>query len=46
MVTPFGAGPLHAAERLIEELKPFTDDRAMVVDFETLGVKVMMAGVG
>jgi hypothetical protein len=46
IVTPLGAEPLHAADRLIEELKPFTDDSTIVEDFETPGVRVMTPGEG
>jgi len=46
IATPLGAVPLHAADKLIEELKPFTDGSTIVVDFETLGVKVMTPGEG
>jgi hypothetical protein len=45
-VTPSGAAPVQAAVRATVELNPFTDDRAMVVDFETSGVKVITAGDG
>jgi hypothetical protein len=44
IVTPLGAAPIHAADRLIEELKPFSDDNIIVVDLETPGVKVMTPG--
>ena len=46
MVTPLGAAPLHAADKLIEEPNPSTDDSTIVVDFETLGVNVMTPGEG
>ena len=45
-VTPAGAVPVQAAERLTEELKPFTEENSMVVDFETPGVKVTTSGDG
>lgn len=45
-VIPSGATPVQAADRLIVELKPFTDEYTRVVDFDTSGVKVMTAGEG
>jgi hypothetical protein len=45
-VTPSGAVPVQAADRLMEELKPFTEENTIVVDFATLGVKVTTAGEG
>ena len=45
-VTPLGAVPLHAADRLMEELNPFTEENTIVVDLEILGVKVITAGEG
>ena len=44
IVTPLGAAPLHAADKLIEEPNPSTDDNTTVADFETLGVKVTTPG--
>jgi len=45
-VTPLGAIPLHAADRLMEELNPLTDENRIVVDLEILGVRVITAGDG
>jgi len=45
-VIPSGATPVQAADRLMVELKPFTDEYTRVVDFDTSGVKVMTAGDG
>jgi hypothetical protein len=45
-VTPLGAIPLHAADKLMEELNPFTEENTIVVDLDTLGVKVITAGDG
>lgn len=46
IVTPSGAAPVHAADRLMEELNPFTDANTIVVDLDTLGVKVSTPGDG
>ena len=43
-VTPLGAVPTQAADKLTVELNPFTDENSNVVDFGMLGVKVI-AGV-
>ena len=40
-VTPSGAAPLQAAVRLTEELKPFTDESTIVVDFEVPSERVI-----
>jgi len=40
-VTPSGAAPLQAAVRLTEELKPFSDESIIVVDFEVPGERVI-----
>jgi hypothetical protein len=45
-VTPYGARPVQAADKLMVELNPFTDERRMVVDLERPGVKVIMEGKG
>ena len=39
-VIPSGAAPLQAADKLTEELKPFTDESTIVVDFEVPGERV------
>ena len=40
-VTPSGAAPLQAASRLTGEVKPFTDESTIVVDFEVPGNRVI-----
>jgi hypothetical protein len=45
-VTPLGAVPLHAADRLMGEVSPFTEENTIVVDLEVLGVKVITPGDG
>lgn len=45
-VTSAGATLLHAAARLIVELKPFTELKRIVVDLATSGVNVRTAGEG
>jgi len=45
-VTPFGATPDQAAERLIDELNPFSDENTMDVDRDWDGVRVTTAGLG
>ena len=44
--TPLGAISVQAADRLTEELNPFTEENTIVVDFETPGVKVITPGDG
>ena len=46
IVTPLGAVPIQAVVRPMEELNPFTDESTIVVDAETPGAKVIMAGDG
>ena len=43
---PSGAMPVQAADKLTAELKPFTEENTMVVDFDTSGVSVNTAGEG
>jgi len=40
-VTPSGAAPLQAASKLTEDVKPFTDESTIVVDFDMPGVRVI-----
>jgi len=46
IVTPSGATPVQAADRLTTELNPFTDENTTVVDLETPGVRVITEGEG
>jgi hypothetical protein len=45
-LTPLGAVPLHAADRLMGELNPFTEENTIVLDLEILDVKVITPGDG
>ena len=45
-VTPLGATPVQAADRLRVELNPFREESTIVVALETLGVRVTTAGEG
>ena len=45
-VIPSGTTPVQTADRVTEELNPFRDESAMLVDFATSGVKVITAGEG
>jgi len=45
-VMPSGATPVQSADRLSVELNPFTEEKTTVVDFETLGVRVITPGDG
>ena len=43
---PSGATPVQSADKLTEELNPFTEENTIVVDFETPGVRVITSGEG
>jgi hypothetical protein len=44
--TPSGAAPFQPAVRLTVEVTPSTDERTIVADFDTSGVRVTTAGDG
>ena len=46
IMTPSGATPVQAADRLTTELNPFTDENTTVVDLETSGVRLTTEGEG
>jgi len=45
-VTSAGAAPAQEAPKLTEELNPFTEVMVTVVDFDTSGVRLIVAGDG
>jgi hypothetical protein len=45
-VTPTGAAPLQAAERLTVEVNPSREERSIVADCDTSGVRLTTAGEG